>query len=111
MADRLIFVFPPNHAIGYELAGAEVYQENNPQEAAKLITQLASDPNVGLIAIPDHFYKALDVSFLKRLETKMKPVIIRVPLVRHLVEPIDAALYVREAIKRAIGYYLKVSME
>ncbi len=111
MADRLIFIMPPEHTIGYELAGAEVYQEIDPQQAAKLITQLATDPNVGLIAVPDHFYKALDSSFLKRLETKMKPVLIQVPLVRHVGEPIDVVLYLREAIKRAIGYYLRVSME
>lgn len=111
MADRLIFIMPPEHALGYELAGAEVYQENDPQQAAKLVTQLASDPNVGLIVVPDHFYKALDSSFLKRLESKIKPVLIQIPLVRRVAEPIDAVLYVREAIKRAVGYYLKVDME
>lgn len=111
MADRFIFIMPPEHALGYELAGAEVYQEKDPQQAAKLITQLASDPNVGLIVVPDHFYKALDSLFLKRLETKLKPVLIQVPLARHVAEPIDAVLYVREAIKRAVGYYLRVGME
>ena len=111
MVERITFVVPTEIAIGYELAGAEVYREDNPQQAAKLITQLVQDSNIGLIIIPDHFYNALDPFFLKRLETKTKPVLIQIPYIRRITETIKPQTYVQEAIKRATGYYLKIDLE
>ena len=110
MTDRLVFVVPPEHGIGFELAGAEVYRESNPKTAARLIVQLVKDPSIGLIAIPDRFYQALSPSFLKRLETKGKPVLIQIPLARFVAEPTEETFYVREAIKRATGFYLNIDM-
>ena len=111
MIDKIVFVVPPEIAIGYELAGATVYRETDPQQAAKLIAQLATNPNVGLIAIPDHFYQALDTSFLKKLETRAKPVLIQIPLVKRISESIDPLTYIKKTIKRAIGYYFAIDLE
>jgi len=100
-------VTDPDTAIGFRLAGTEVFEAVSNEEAKKIIMSLIEREDMGIIAVDEKFMKLLDEKTRRKLEKVWRPVL--VPISGKKVSELtleERRKRISEIIKRAVGYYV-----
>lgn len=98
---KIVVITDPDTGDGYRLAGAQVIEAGNPEEAGRVIIPVLNADDIGIIAIREDFMAGLDETLLKKIRVCYHPIIIPIPSPQ-----IGRSTkgYVERLLKRAIGY-------
>jgi vacuolar-type H+-ATPase subunit F/Vma7 len=100
---RLTMVVPPDLALGFRLAGADVVAVASGPEASEALERLTADPEVGVIGVHAPFFDGIAPSARLRYEDMVAPVVVAVPLGAGEGTG-DHRARLASLLQRAIGY-------
>jgi V/A-type H+-transporting ATPase subunit F len=98
---RFVVVTDPDSAPGFRLAGVDVLEVSNLDEARKIIPPLIYKDDTGIVAISEDFMAALDQKLLEKIEKTYRPIIIPIPA---RIKGLERTSYIERLLQRAIGH-------
>lgn len=101
---KLVVLTDPDTALGFRLAGVDVYELRTPVEIRKKINALLNDDETGIIAINESFMAALDERLQKKIDSIYRPIVIPLPIKEKLEVGEERRAYLSRLIRRAIGF-------
>ena len=105
---RLTVISSPDYAYGFRLAGANVIEARNRDEAKRILISAINDDESGVIAVEEGFMSEIDASLQAKIERLYRPIVISIPTPKK-IEEIDAGRkYLSSFIKRAVGFDIKL---
>lgn len=102
---KFVVVTDPDTAPGFRLAGVDVLEVSNVEEAKKIIPSLLFKDDTGIVAVNEDFMASLDEKLMERIEKTHRPIIIPIP---SRIKQIDRTDYIERLLRRAIGYNIVV---
>ncbi len=105
---KLIVLAEPETSDGFRLAGVDVVEVREGEEARKRLRELLDDDTVGIIALSEEFEPYIDERTRSKIQKIYRPIVVNVPSKKKL-EIRERAEYLRSLIKRAIGFEIKLS--
>jgi V/A-type H+-transporting ATPase subunit F len=102
---KFVVVTDPDTASGFRLAGVDVLEASNAEEAKTVIPSLLFKDDTGIVAVNEDFMASLDEKLMERIEKTHRPIIIPIP---SRTRQIDRADYIERLLRRAIGYNIVV---
>jgi V/A-type H+-transporting ATPase subunit F len=102
---KFVVVTDPDTAPGFRLAGVDVLEASNLEEARKLIPPLVYRDDTGIVAVSEDFMAALDEKMLEKIEKTYRPIIIPIPA---RIKGIERTSYIERLLQRAIGYNIVI---
>jgi len=102
---KFIVVTDPDTAAGFRLAGAEVIEAADAQEAKKIIPPLFHRDDIGIIAVNEDFIQVLEEKLMNRIERAYRPIVVPIPRRAHTG---GGPGYLENLLRRAVGYNIVV---
>ncbi|HVP26008.1 MAG TPA: V-type ATP synthase subunit F [Methanomicrobiales archaeon] len=102
---KFMVVTDPETAPGFRLAGVDVVEAADVEEARTIIPDLLYRDDTGIVAINEEFLAGLDAKVLQKMERTHRPIILPIPSGKKAGE---GASYVERLLQRAIGYNIVV---
>ncbi|MCP1662360.1 MAG: V-type ATP synthase subunit F [Methanocalculus sp. MSAO_Arc1] len=102
---KCMVVTDPETAPGFQMAGVEVIELADPDDAGKLVSRLLHRDDTGVIAMNEEFIERLDRKIMERIEKSYRPIIIPIPSGK---KQADQESYIDRLLRRAIGYNIVV---
>jgi len=107
---KLIVVTDPYRADGFRLAGVDVREADDANEAQSLIQSLLDSEDAGVVAVNAGFLDALGDRTRSRIDQLIRPVIVPIPSVMG-AEAGERRQYIADLIRNAIGFQIAVPGE
>jgi V/A-type H+-transporting ATPase subunit F len=98
---KFVIVTDSERAAGFRLAGAEVFEVQNVEDAKTTIPPLLHKDDIGIVAVNEEYMLALDEKLMDRIEKMHRPLIIPIPA---KTKEVDRRTYIERLLKKAIGY-------
>jgi V/A-type H+-transporting ATPase subunit F len=76
LPSSILIITDPNSAIGYRLAGAEVFETEDGSTAFAHLQKIVKDESIGIIGINEDLYKSINPRFLEAIKKRRKPLIL-----------------------------------
>ncbi len=76
MPNSILIITHPNLAIGYRLAGAEVFETDDGSNAFLHLQNAVKDESIGIIGIDEELYDSINPRFLEAIKKRRKPLIL-----------------------------------
>jgi V/A-type H+-transporting ATPase subunit F len=102
---KFVVVTDPDSAPGFRLAGVDVIEASNLEEAKKIIPLLLYKDDTGIVAVSEDFMAALDEKLLEKIEKSFRPIIIPIPA---RIKGLERTSYIERMLQRAIGYNIVI---
>lgn len=102
---KIVVVTDPDSAPGFRLAGADVLEASNLDEAKKIIAPLIFKDDTGIVAISEDLMPALDEKMQEKIGKTYRPIIIPIP---SRIKGIERTTYIERMLQRAIGYNIVI---
>ena len=101
----------PDTATGFQLAGAETFSVDNPDQAEQILTRLLEGQEASLIVIRQDLLQAVSSRLQRRAEASYQPVVMAIPGVGPAIQANDRRQHISELIRRAIGFHITFGAE
>ena len=98
---KFVIVTDSDRASGFRLAGAEVYEAKDMEEARSVIPPLLHKDDIGIVAVNEEYMLGLDEKLMDRIEKMHRPLIIPIPSKK---KDVDRRTYIERLLRKAIGY-------
>ena len=98
---KFVVVTDPDSAPGFRLAGVDVIEASNLEDAKKIIPPLLYRDDTGIVAVSEDFMTVLDEKLLEKIAKTYRPIIIPIP---SRIKGIERTSYIERLLQRAIGY-------
>lgn len=98
---KVVVVTDSDRASGFRLAGAEVYEAEDVEEARDVIPPLLHKDDIGIVAVNEEYMLSLDEKLMDRIEKMHRPLIIPIP---SKLKELDRHTYIERLLRKAIGY-------
>jgi len=98
---KFVIVTDSDRAAGFRLAGAEVVEAADPNEARAAIPPLLYRDDIGIVAVNEEYLPGLDEKLMDRIERMHRPLVIAIPAKSRTI---DRRTYIERLLKKAIGY-------
>jgi V/A-type H+-transporting ATPase subunit F len=98
---KFVIVTDSDRASGFRLAGAEVFEAKDTEEARAVIPPLLHKDDIGIVAVNEEYMLGLDEKLMDRIEKMHRPLIIPIPSKKREV---DRRTYIERLLRKAIGY-------
>ena len=98
---RFIVITDPDRAVGFRLAGVDVFEVSGQEMVKKIVQPLLYKDDIGIVAVNEEYLLALDNKVMDRIEKMHRPIVIPIP---SKAKSLDRASYVERLLKKAIGY-------
>ncbi len=98
---KFVIVTDSDRASGFRLAGAEVYEAKDMEEARSVIPPLLHKDDIGIVAVNEEYMLGLDAKLMDRIEKMHRPLIIPIPSKK---KDVDRRTYIERLLRKAIGY-------
>jgi vacuolar-type H+-ATPase subunit F/Vma7 len=108
LSHRIRAVASPPLAAGLRLAGVPADDVPSAAAAAERVTQLAADPELGILLVEQPLYDAFTAPLRHDLETRALPIVVPVPVPRWGAPADRAEAYILDLLRRAIGYRVRL---
>jgi V/A-type H+-transporting ATPase subunit F len=105
---KLIVVTDSENAHGFRLAGVDVVEANNTQEARDQIIALINDDDSGIIAVNEDFMAAIDDRTRDKIEKIYRPIVVPIPAKKKIEVAEERREYLARLIRRAVGFDIKL---
>ncbi|MFA4877087.1 MAG: V-type ATP synthase subunit F [Methanoregula sp.] len=98
---KFVIVTDSDRASGFRLAGAEVFEAGDAEEARVVIPPLLHQDDIGIVAVNEEYMLSLDEKLMDRIEKMHRPLIIPIP---SKSKELDRRTYIERLLRKAIGY-------
>ncbi len=98
---KFVIVTDSDRASGFRLAGAEVFEVRDTEEAKTVIPPLLHKDDIGIVAVNEEYMLSLDEKLMDRIEKMHRPLIIPIPARK---KEVDRRTYIERLLRKAIGY-------
>jgi V/A-type H+-transporting ATPase subunit F len=98
---KLVIVTDSDRASGFRLAGAEVVEVRDIEEAKIVIPPLLHKSDIGIVAVNEEYMLSLDEKLMGWIEKMHRPIIIPIPAKK---KELDRRTYIERLFRKAIGY-------
>ncbi|MFA5237092.1 MAG: V-type ATP synthase subunit F [Methanoregula sp.] len=102
---KFVIVTDSDRASGFRLAGAEVFEVRDVEDAKTIIPPLLHRDDIGIVAANEEYMLSLDDKLMDRIEKMHRPLIIPIPSKK---KELDRRTYIERLLKKAIGYNIVV---
>jgi V/A-type H+/Na+-transporting ATPase subunit F len=110
---RVVILTDSDTADGFRLAGVETMEGKEGDTAgnkAKILS-LVNDDDVGIVGVSEEYFSELDEATRAKIERLERPIIVTVPVTKHLEASEARHAYLAKMIRRAIGFDIKIGGE
>ncbi len=107
MSHRVTAVCDPSVSLGFRLAGLSPHPAARPAEATRLLVELATDEQWGVILVQEDLVPDLAPVSRRSSRTGL-PLLIPFPSPSRDRPPGEAEAYVTELLRRAVGYRVRL---
>lgn len=101
---KLAVITEPELALGFALAGVEVYPADSPEAAKKILLALMGEADMGVVAVHAGHLSALDEVTRRRVSESYRPVVVALPSGVPTEVGERRSQQIAEMIRRAIGF-------
>lgn len=105
---RLVAITDPDTALGFRLAGVEVIEAADAQQAAGRLLGLHKARNAGVVIYNEEYRRGLSDREQAALDESVVPIFFSVPVTRARQTGGARAEYLVRLLRRSIGYQLKI---
>lgn len=105
MAYRVAVVTDPETATGFRLAGADVFEGEQPRGALSVLRELVRG-DYGLVAVNEALLEGVEEEAARLLRGRDLPVLVPFPAPRAQLE--SGEDYIARLVKEHIGFYVKL---
>ena len=109
MSSSILIITHPNLAIGYRLAGAEVFETIDASEAFTHLKRVIKEDVIALIGIDEEIYNLMNPRFLESIKKRGKPLILSMQSLSE--DGISADEYIRNMTLSTAGVIVKVDKD
>jgi vacuolar-type H+-ATPase subunit F/Vma7 len=107
VSHRIAVVGDATVALGFRLAGLHPHVVESKQAAATLLSQMANDPQWGIILVQEDMMPDVTTTGRRRAGGGL-PVVVPFPVPSLERPPGEAEGYVAELLRRAVGYRVRL---
>ncbi len=105
MAYRVAVITDPETATGFRLAGADVFEVDDPRGAVEALRRVA-DQDYGLVAVNEALLLGVEEAVARVLRGRDLPVLVPFPAPKAKLE--SGEDYIARLVKEHIGFYVKL---
>ncbi|MBI5788485.1 MAG: V-type ATP synthase subunit F [Candidatus Schekmanbacteria bacterium] len=108
---KILIITGPQLAVGYRLAGVDVSEAGNSDEAERIIDAIVkSGREYGIVGIDDDIYNAFSEKTVKKIDEMGVPLVVPLPSgnLNRWGRKKQGENYAAKLIQNAIGYQIKV---
>lgn len=95
-------------SFGFRLAGVDVVEANDPEEAKRQLVALINDDRAGIIAVDDDLMAQMDDRVKEKIDKLYRPIVIPIPTKSKVESSNARPEYIRRLIRRAVGFDIKL---
>lgn len=108
---KVVVLTDPDTAFGFKLAGVDVYQAEDPLEAANEINRLLEDDKTGILAVNEGFLADIDDRVKERIEATYRPIVVSLPVKEKLGAVGERKAFLARLVHRAVGFDVTLRKE
>jgi V/A-type H+/Na+-transporting ATPase subunit F len=101
---KVVVLTDPDTAHGFRLAGVDVHQAEDADEAKREINRLLEDSDTGILAVNESFLAAVDDRVRQRIEATYRPIVISLPVKEKLGAIGERKAFLARLVHRAVGF-------
>jgi V/A-type H+-transporting ATPase subunit F len=101
---KVVVLTDPETALGFRLAGVDVHQAEDAEEAKRAINRLLEDRDTGILAVNESFLAAVDDRVRQRIEGMYRPIVISLPVKEKLGAVGERKAFLARLVHRAVGF-------
>ena len=102
-------IVPKGQGTGFNLAGIEVRDAENIEDAQKILSAEIKDERNGVILIDETYTVDLSPKIQKHIDESSLPIVASIPIITKWEYVHDRVDIIEKIIQRAIGYRIKLS--
>jgi V/A-type H+/Na+-transporting ATPase subunit F len=108
---KVVVLTDPETAHGFRLAGVDVHEAEDVEEARREINRLLEDDNTGILAVNEGFLSAVDERVRQRIESTYRPIVISLPVKEKLGAVGERKAFLARLVHRAVGFDVTLRKE
>jgi len=108
---KVVILTDPETACGFRLAGVDVYEAEDPDEAKVKINRLLEDDSTGILAVNESFIAAVDDRIKERIEELYRPIVVSLPVREKMGAAGERKAFLARLIHRAVGFDVTLKKE
>jgi vacuolar-type H+-ATPase subunit F/Vma7 len=101
---KLIILTDPGNADGFRLAGVDVVEAEDEEDARRQLSHLVDDDTSGIIGVNEGYMAAIDERLRRKIDSIYRPIVIPLPIRETLHVEEDHRAYLSRLIRRAVGF-------
>jgi len=101
---KVVVLTDPETAYGFRLAGVDVHEVEDLDEARREINRLLEDSRTGILAVNESFLAAVDDRIKQRIEATYRPIVVSLPVRDKLGTAGERKAFLARLIHRAVGF-------
>ena len=101
---KVVVLTDPDTAHGFRLAGVDVHEVEDVEEAKREINRLLEDDETGILAVNESFLAAVDDRVRQRIEATYRPIVISLPVKEKLGAIGERKAFLARLVHRAVGF-------
>lgn len=105
---RLIVITDPDTALGFLLAGAEVAEVTNTEQATNRLRDILKTKQAGVVVYNEEYRSGLSEHEQALLDESVAPVFFAIPIARAQPAREGREEYLARLLRRSIGYQVKI---
>lgn len=108
MPVRMAVIADPDAAQGFRLAGLEAYPAASPEEARARLEELVQAGGYALVAVDGGLLPEPERAVERLMRGRDLPVLLTIPGLKEAFQRPDVEGYMRELVRRTIGFDIKL---
>jgi V/A-type H+-transporting ATPase subunit F len=101
---KVVILTDPETADGFRLAGVDVCEVEDVDEARREINRLLEDDKTGILAVNEGFLAGLDERVQQRIESTYRPIVVSLPVKEKLGAVGERKAFLARLVHRAVGF-------
>lgn len=101
---KVVILTDPDTADGFRLAGVDVFEVEDADEAKREISRLLEDDRTGILAVNESFLAGLDERIQQRIESTYRPIVVSLPVKAKMGAIGDRKAFLARLVHRAVGF-------
>ena len=103
---KLVVICPERIAKGFSLTGVEVLVSDAGSRTQELLNRLIIQKEVGVVLLPQEHLADFDPRMLKTVDALQLPLVVPIPMGSETI--FSPEEYVKQTVRRALGYEIKI---
>ena len=103
---KLAVICPEQIEKGFSLTGAETFVSDAGPKTETLLEKLLAQTEYGMIIVPQEHLADFEPRMLKKLDALQIPLVVPIPMGSEAI--LSPEEYVKQTVRRALGYEIKI---